>query len=150
MNSLAGAGTVTLEFSTLSSLTNDSSYAAAADRAVKVLYTRRNNRELFGRYINVTTGHWILEDAAGIGHCTDRCVLQLLEHATVQRVEVVACIVLLRTYVSVLLSAVCVLCTVAVFALFGICMVFRCCEHDVIAAVSAYEVLDRCVLCICS
>jgi Glycosyl hydrolase family 47 len=72
MNSLAGAGTVTLEFSTLSSLTNDSSYAAAADRAVKVLYTRRNNRELFGRYINVTTGHWILEDAAGIGHCTDR------------------------------------------------------------------------------
>ena len=77
MNSLAGAGTVTLEFSTLSALTNDSKYAVAADRAVKVLYTHRNNRELFGRYINVTSGHWILEDAAGIGHCTDRYIIHV-------------------------------------------------------------------------
>lgn len=54
----AEAGTMLLEFGTLSKLTNKPIYYAKAKRAVVALYNRRSAIGLFGSEIDVRTGAW--------------------------------------------------------------------------------------------
>jgi len=54
----AEIGTLTLEFGTLSKLTGDGRYYAAAKRAVTELFARRSPLGLVGSAIDVETGEW--------------------------------------------------------------------------------------------
>ena len=54
----AGAGTLLLEFGTLSRLTNHSIFELKAKRALQALWARRTSTNLVGDAINVNTGRW--------------------------------------------------------------------------------------------
>ncbi|CAH8570751.1 ER degradation-enhancing alpha-mannosidase-like protein 1, variant 3 [Schistosoma haematobium] len=59
-NCLAGAGSLLLEFGSLSALLNDSSYASIARRIVLNLWKKRSSVSgLFGSTIDVDSGEWI-------------------------------------------------------------------------------------------
>jgi hypothetical protein len=62
----AGAGTLTLEFGTLSRLTGDDRFADAARGAVAALFARRSQLDLVGGLIDVHSGQW-LDRIASIG-----------------------------------------------------------------------------------
>ncbi len=63
----ACAGTLLLEFATLSRLSGDSVYEMRARQALQVLWDNRNrNSEMVGTVINVQNGEWAVKDT-GIG-----------------------------------------------------------------------------------
>ena len=59
----AEVGTLTIEFGTLSKLTGDARYYAAAKRAVRALFSRRSRIGLVGSTIDVETGAWGNKDS---------------------------------------------------------------------------------------
>ncbi len=59
----AEIGTLTLEFGTLSKLTRDDRYYAAAKRGVSALFARRSRVGLVGSAIDVETGEWKDKDS---------------------------------------------------------------------------------------
>ena len=66
----AAAGTLALEFGTLSLLTGDGRYDEAARRAAFSLWTHRSGRDLLGAHVNLNSGAWTQADA-GIGRGID-------------------------------------------------------------------------------
>ncbi|CAM9739383.1 unnamed protein product [Scytosiphon promiscuus] len=67
ISSLAGAGSLTMEFSVLSALTGDGVFAEAAEGAVKALFNHRTaGLGLLGKHIDSKTGVWT-EPESGIG-----------------------------------------------------------------------------------
>ncbi|TPP65212.1 alpha-1 2-Mannosidase [Fasciola gigantica] len=55
---VAGVGTMILEFGTLSRLTGDPRFEAAAMRAIRALWRYRSSIGLLGNHIDVLTGRW--------------------------------------------------------------------------------------------
>ncbi|KAL7424625.1 hypothetical protein Q5752_000309 [Cryptotrichosporon argae] len=64
---LAGAGSLILEFSLLSRLTNDSTYEDAARRAFLALWHRRSDADLLGNAIGAGHGMWLQPGLSGVG-----------------------------------------------------------------------------------
>jgi mannosidase alpha-like ER degradation enhancer 2 len=64
--SLAGAGTLLIEFEILSTLTGNPIYGKEALKATLALYEYRSSLGLMGKHINVQTGKWH-ESSSGIG-----------------------------------------------------------------------------------
>ena len=57
--SLAGAGTLSLEFELLSRLTGEQSFGKAAKLATRALWIRRSPElNLFGKHIDAQSGKW--------------------------------------------------------------------------------------------
>ena len=80
--SLAGGGTLTLEFELLSRLTGDEKFGKAAKLASRALWMRRsthNNLNLFGKHIDIQKGHWT-ETLSGIGSNSDSFFEYLAKH----------------------------------------------------------------------
>ncbi|OAQ32327.1 glycoside hydrolase family 47 protein [Linnemannia elongata AG-77] len=75
---VAGAGSLLLEFGVLSRLTGDSSYEAAAKKALLELWKRRSKIGLMGNTIDMTTGNW-MSMMTGIGAGTDSFYEYLLK-----------------------------------------------------------------------
>ncbi|KAI0049615.1 glycoside hydrolase family 47 protein [Auriscalpium vulgare] len=63
----AGAGSLILEFATLSRLTGDSRFEKAAHKAFFALWNRRSDIGLVGNTINVWTGNWIYPEVSSVG-----------------------------------------------------------------------------------
>ena len=78
ISSLAGAGSLSLEFSVLSALTGRPEYSEASQRAVRALYQRRSVLGLVGKHINIRTGKWV-ESILGIGSNADSYFEYLLK-----------------------------------------------------------------------
>eukprot|EP00586_Coscinodiscus_wailesii_P002990 CAMPEP_0172485110 /NCGR_PEP_ID=MMETSP1066-20121228/12924_1 /TAXON_ID=671091 /ORGANISM="Coscinodiscus wailesii, Strain CCMP2513" /LENGTH=963 /DNA_ID=CAMNT_0013250081 /DNA_START=957 /DNA_END=3848 /DNA_ORIENTATION=- len=77
--SLAGGGTLTLEFEMLTRLTGDAKYGDAAILATRALFLRRNAQtNLLGKHIDVQTGRW-REARSGIGSNSDSFYEYLLK-----------------------------------------------------------------------
>jgi ER degradation enhancer, mannosidase alpha-like 2 len=76
--STAGAGSLSFEFATLSLLTNNASFAAAAMQAVGSIYNRRSKLDLVGKHINTETAAW-QETASGLGSNADSFFEYLLK-----------------------------------------------------------------------
>lgn len=68
--SLAGAGSLYLEFGILSSLTDDLTYIHYSRRALESLINSRSNDDLYGKHINITNGKWT-ETTNGFGSNSD-------------------------------------------------------------------------------
>lgn len=77
--SLAGAGTLSLEFELLSRLTGDQSFGRAAKTATRALWIRRSALGLFGKHIDVQSGRW-KELLSGIGSNSDSFYEYLLKY----------------------------------------------------------------------
>ncbi|KAG0339847.1 ER degradation-enhancing alpha-mannosidase-like protein 1 [Podila humilis] len=75
---VAGAGSLLLEFGTLSRLTGDPTYEIAAKRAMHELWRRRTKIGLVGNTINMTSGEW-MSAMTGIGAGTDSFYEYLLK-----------------------------------------------------------------------
>ncbi|KAG7097050.1 hypothetical protein E1B28_004441, partial [Marasmius oreades] len=63
----AGAGSLILEFATLSRLTGDDRFERAAHKAFFALWNRRSDIDLVGNTINTWTGEWNSPEITGIG-----------------------------------------------------------------------------------
>ncbi|KAI0649989.1 alpha-mannosidase [Trametes meyenii] len=63
----AGAGSLILEFGTLSRLTGDDRFEKAAYKAFFALWNRRSDIGLVGNTINIFTGQWTHPEVNGIG-----------------------------------------------------------------------------------
>ncbi|KZT24443.1 glycoside hydrolase family 47 protein [Neolentinus lepideus HHB14362 ss-1] len=63
----AGAGSLILEFGTLSRLTGDERFEKAAYKAYFALWNRRSDIDLVGNTINTWTGTWTHPEVTGIG-----------------------------------------------------------------------------------
>ncbi|KAF8639955.1 hypothetical protein AX17_001205 [Amanita inopinata Kibby_2008] len=63
----AGAGSLMLEFATLSRLTGDDRFEKAAYKAFFGLWNRKSNIGLVGNTINTWTGSWTAPEVTGIG-----------------------------------------------------------------------------------
>ncbi|KAH7916186.1 glycoside hydrolase family 47 protein [Hygrophoropsis aurantiaca] len=63
----AGAGSLILEFATLSRLTGDDRFEKAAYKAFFALWNRKSEIGLVGNSINIWTGAWIAPEVSGIG-----------------------------------------------------------------------------------
>ncbi|KAF9226475.1 glycoside hydrolase family 47 protein [Gyrodon lividus] len=63
----AGAGSLMLEFATLSRLTGDERFEKAAYKAYFALWNRKSDLGLVGNTINVWTGSWTSPEVTGIG-----------------------------------------------------------------------------------
>ena len=68
--SLAGGGSLSLEFELLSRLTGDAIYGHVAMKAVRALWRRRSSLSLLGKHIDVKSGRWV-ESVSGIGSNSD-------------------------------------------------------------------------------
>jgi mannosidase alpha-like ER degradation enhancer 2 len=78
--SLAGGGTLSLEFTLLSRLTGDDRFEAVAKRATRGLFALRNRRtDLLGKHVDVQKGVWT-ETLSGIGSNSDSFLEYLLKH----------------------------------------------------------------------
>jgi mannosidase alpha-like ER degradation enhancer 1 len=66
----AGAGTLLIEFGTLSRLTGDPKYENAAKRALRAIFRRKSKLDLFGTTMAIQNTDW-LESTAGIGASSD-------------------------------------------------------------------------------
>ena len=77
--SLAGAGTLTLEFELLSRLTGDERFGKVAKLATRALWMRRSSKNLFGKHIDTFTGKWT-EVLSGIGSNSDSFLEYLVKH----------------------------------------------------------------------
>jgi mannosidase alpha-like ER degradation enhancer 1 len=62
----AGAGTLLIEFSVLSRLTNDSRFENAAKNALTKLWSLKSHLGLWGNALNMETLQWI-DPVAGVG-----------------------------------------------------------------------------------
>ncbi|KAF3782420.1 putative alpha-mannosidase I [Nymphaea thermarum] len=76
--STSGCGSLILEMGTLSRLTGDSRYEAAALRALRKLWSMRSSLNLVGTTLDVLTGEWI-EYSTGIGAGVDSFYEYLLK-----------------------------------------------------------------------
>lgn len=76
--STAGAGSLLVEFATLSYLTGDYRYEQAAAKAVRALHERRSSIGLLGKHIHVKNGKWS-EAVSGIGSNSDSYYEYLLK-----------------------------------------------------------------------
>ncbi|KAJ3723053.1 alpha mannosidase-like protein [Lentinula raphanica] len=63
----AGAGSLILEFATLSRLTGDARFEKAANKAFFALWNRKSDIGLVGNTINTWTGDWTSPELTGIG-----------------------------------------------------------------------------------
>ncbi|EIN10701.1 alpha mannosidase-like protein [Punctularia strigosozonata HHB-11173 SS5] len=63
----AGAGSLIMEFGTLSRLTNDDRFEKAASKAFFALWNRKSDIGLVGNTINIWTGKWTHPEVTGIG-----------------------------------------------------------------------------------
>lgn len=63
----AGAGSLILEFATLSRLTGDPSFEKAAKKAFFAIWNRKSDIGLVGNTINIRTGDWISPEVLSIG-----------------------------------------------------------------------------------
>ncbi|KAA1466194.1 alpha-mannosidase [Dentipellis sp. KUC8613] len=63
----AGAGSLILEFATLSRLTGDDRFEKAAYKAFFALWNRRSDIGLVGNTIHIWTGSWLHPEVSGIG-----------------------------------------------------------------------------------
>ncbi|TNN13631.1 ER degradation-enhancing alpha-mannosidase-like protein isoform 2 [Schistosoma japonicum] len=81
---VAGVGTFILEFGTLSRLTGDPRYEAAAMRALKAIWKHRSSLGLLGNHIDITTGSWTARDAT-IGSGVDSYFEYLVKGAALFR-----------------------------------------------------------------
>ncbi|KAJ7228743.1 alpha mannosidase-like protein [Mycena pura] len=63
----AGAGSLILEFATLSRLTGDDRFEKAAHKAFFAIWNRRSDIDLLGNTINIRTGTWTKPEVSGIG-----------------------------------------------------------------------------------
>ncbi|KAK7061652.1 alpha-1,2-mannosidase [Favolaschia claudopus] len=63
----AGAGSLMLEFATLSRLTGDDRFEKAAYKAFFAIWNRRTDIGLIGNTINIRTGLWTKPEVSGIG-----------------------------------------------------------------------------------
>ncbi|KAF8211194.1 alpha mannosidase-like protein [Mycena galopus ATCC 62051] len=63
----AGAGSLLLEFGTLSRLTGDDRFEKAAYKAFFAIWNRKSDIGLVGNTINIRTGAWTKPDVSGIG-----------------------------------------------------------------------------------
>ncbi|KAJ7129769.1 alpha mannosidase-like protein [Mycena epipterygia] len=63
----AGAGSLLLEFATLSRLTGDDRFEKAANKAFFAIWNRRSDIGLVGNTINIRTGAWTKPEVSGIG-----------------------------------------------------------------------------------
>ena len=79
--SLAGGGTLSLEFELLSRLTGDNSFGNAAKLAARALWMRRSKLDLFGKHINIERGEWT-ETLSGVGSNSDSFYEYLVKHYT--------------------------------------------------------------------
>lgn len=70
MSSAACAGTLLLEFGSLSRLTGDYVYEMVAKRALLALWGRRSESGLVGGHIDIATGTWTHKDS-GVGTSID-------------------------------------------------------------------------------
>ncbi|EEC45766.1 mannosyl-oligosaccharide alpha-1,2-mannosidase, partial [Phaeodactylum tricornutum CCAP 1055/1] len=78
--SLAGGGTLSLEFTLLSRLTGDDRFEAVGKRATRGLFALRNRRtDLLGKHVDVQKGVWT-ETLSGIGSNSDSFLEYLLKH----------------------------------------------------------------------
>jgi mannosidase alpha-like ER degradation enhancer 2 len=78
--SLAGAGTLTLEFELLSRLTGNLKFGKAAKLATRALWVRRSEElNLFGKHIDVKSGKWV-EYLSGVGSNSDSFYEYLVKH----------------------------------------------------------------------
>jgi mannosidase alpha-like ER degradation enhancer 2 len=68
--SLAGGGTLTLEFELLSRLSGDPRFGRAAKLASRALFLRKSPLHLYGKHIDAQTGQWT-EPLSGIGSNSD-------------------------------------------------------------------------------
>lgn len=66
-NCAAGAGSLVLEFSTLSRLTGDARFEHVATRAFTAIWNRRSSLDLVGNGIDAETGLWTNPTLSGIG-----------------------------------------------------------------------------------
>lgn len=66
-NCAAGAGSLVLEFSTLSRLTGDAQFEMLAKRAFWAIWSRRSMLNLVGGGIDAESGQWTLPALSGIG-----------------------------------------------------------------------------------
>jgi mannosidase alpha-like ER degradation enhancer 2 len=76
--STAGAGSLVLEFQTLSIITGNENYGSVAYRALSALYDRRSPLDLVGKHIHVQNGRWY-ETLSGIGSNSDSFYEYLLK-----------------------------------------------------------------------
>ncbi|KAF8913826.1 alpha mannosidase-like protein [Gymnopilus junonius] len=67
----AGAGSLILEFATLSRLTGDDRFEKAAYRAFFAIWNRKSDIDLVGNTINTWTGKWTHPETTGIGAGVD-------------------------------------------------------------------------------
>ncbi|KAF9452475.1 glycoside hydrolase family 47 protein [Macrolepiota fuliginosa MF-IS2] len=67
----AGAGSLILEFATLSRLTGDDRFEKAAYKAFFALWNRKSEIGLLGNTINTWNGEWITPEVTGIGAGVD-------------------------------------------------------------------------------
>ena len=77
--SLAGAGTLSLEFELLSRLTGDESFGQEAKLASRALWMRRSKKDLLGKHIHIERGGWT-ETLSGIGSNSDSFYEYLVKH----------------------------------------------------------------------
>lgn len=79
--SLAGAGTLSLEFELLSRLTGEEKFGKAAKLASRALWMRRSKKglNLFGKHIDIQKGQWT-ETLSGIGSNSDSFIEYLAKH----------------------------------------------------------------------
>lgn len=67
----AGAGSLVLEFTTLTRLTGDPQFERLAKRAFWAVWERRSSIGLIGSGLDAETGHWTMPPLAGIGAGAD-------------------------------------------------------------------------------
>jgi Glycosyl hydrolase family 47 len=77
--SLAGGGTLSIEFELLSRLTGDTRFGRAAKLASRALFRYRSHLDLFGKHIDIRTGTWA-ETLSGIGSNSDSFLEYLAKH----------------------------------------------------------------------
>ncbi|KAF5396436.1 ER degradation enhancing alpha-mannosidase like protein 2 [Paragonimus heterotremus] len=81
---VAAVGTTILEFGTLSRLTGDPRYEAAAMRALRAVWKYRSSLGLLGNHIDVHTGHWTAVEST-IGGAVDSLFEYLVKGAALFR-----------------------------------------------------------------
>ncbi|KAJ7781324.1 alpha mannosidase-like protein [Mycena metata] len=70
----AGAGSLMLEFATLSRLTGDDRFEKAAYKAFFAIWNRRSDIGLVGNTINIRTGAWTTPEVSGIAVANFECL----------------------------------------------------------------------------
>ncbi|KAJ7179244.1 alpha mannosidase-like protein [Mycena filopes] len=75
----AGAGSLMLEFATLSRLTGDERFEKAAYKAFFAVWNRRSDIGLVGNTINIRTGAWTKPEVSGIAVINSRCDVEFLD-----------------------------------------------------------------------